>query len=74
MPTQANYVMLELLQSVTAADFTRELFVGYGIFVTDLSSKITGGGQYLRVAVRNTEDNLKLTSAIADLLGGGGRS
>ena len=74
LPTQANYVMLELLQSVTAADFTRELFVGYGIFVKDLSSKITGGGQYLRVAVRNTEDNLKLTSAIADLLGGGGRS
>ncbi len=74
LPTQANYVMLELLQGITAADFTRELFVGYGIFVKDLSSKITGGGQYLRVAVRNTEDNLKLTSAIADLLGGGGRS
>ncbi len=66
IPTQANYVMVELLGDVTPAQIAKTLFNKYNLLVKDLSSKT--GGKYLRLAVRSVEDNLLLTNALQEIL------
>lgn len=61
--SQANYVMIELESEILARNLTKLLLLKYNLFVKDLSSKMNGK-QYLRFAVRNTEDNNKLISAL----------
>ena len=66
IPSQANYLMVELLGGLSSRAVTRELLIGSRILVKDLSAKL-GGRQYLRLAVRNTEDNDKLLAALRPL-------
>ena len=63
IPSQANYIMVELINGETARALTRELLLKYNLFVKDLSGKIKGK-QYLRLAVRNTEENDLLVQAL----------
>ncbi len=63
IPSQANYVMAELTNGITASQLTKALFIKYNILIKDLSNKIKKG-QYVRLAVRNTEDNDKLIDAL----------
>lgn len=63
IPSQANYIMAELTGNKTSKELTKDLLVKYNLFVKDLSSKVQGG-QYLRLAVRNTKDNNKLIAAL----------
>ena len=65
-PSQANYVMVELVDGLSSKAITRELLTEKGIFVKDLAGKL-GGKQYLRIAVRNSEDNDMLISALEQL-------
>lgn len=65
-PSQANYVMVELVDGLSSTAITRELLTEKGIFVKDLAGKL-GGKQYLRIAVRNSEDNDMLISALEQL-------
>lgn len=67
IPTQANYVMVELLGGNTSKQVTKELLIKHNIIVKDLFSKV-GGKQYLRLAVRNTADNKKLVEALKENL------
>ena len=67
IPTQANYVMVELTCGHTSREITKKLLVDYNILIKDLSAKM-GGQQYLRLAVRNTEDNDALISALKEVL------
>lgn len=65
IPSQANYIMVELTGEMRAGELTRRLLAEYHILIKDLSSKIrSGGGQYVRLAVRNQEDNQKLLEAL----------
>lgn len=61
--SQANYVMVELTGDMTSGRLTRELLAKYGLLIKDLSEKISRG-QYIRLAVRNAEDNEKLVMAL----------
>lgn len=63
IPSQANYLMLELTGQLTSRELTRKLLTAHSILVKDLSKKITSG-QYLRVAVRNEQDNDELIRAL----------
>ena len=63
IPSQANYVMVELVGGMTAKTLTKLLLIKYNLFVKDLSGKVENGA-YLRFAVRNTEDNDKLIHAL----------
>lgn len=65
-PSQANYVMVELVDGLSSKAITRELLIKKGIFVKDLAGKL-GGKQYLRIAVRNSDDNNMLISALEQL-------
>jgi histidinol-phosphate/aromatic aminotransferase/cobyric acid decarboxylase-like protein len=61
IPSQANYVMAEVLKG-KARELVKKLLVKYDIFIKDLTKK--AGGEYVRLAVRNTEDNDKLLNAL----------
>lgn len=67
IPSQANYLMVELTGNMTAEELTQKLLVHYQIFVKDLTKKMNGGN-YLRFAIRTTEENDRLLSAIRGLL------
>ncbi len=61
--SDANYIMIEIVNGKTSKEVTTELFVKHNILVKDLSAKI-GTGQYIRVAIRNREDNDRLICAL----------
>lgn len=63
IPSQANYVMVELMGGRTAKELTQNMLLEYNLFIKDLSSKISQG-EYIRLAVRNREDNNKLIHAL----------
>lgn len=62
IPSQANYFMLELTNGKTAEQLTRTLLLNHNLFVKDLSSKTNGA--FLRIAIRNKQDNNKLVAAL----------
>lgn len=65
IPSQANYIMIEVTGTLTASELTRRLLFIHNLFVKDLSHKITRDNrQFIRVAVRNTQDNDKLAYAL----------
>lgn len=68
-PSQANYLLVELLDGVSARTLTTRLLVEHGILIKDLSAKIRlGGRQFVRIAVRSAEDNRELADALKCLL------
>ncbi len=62
IPSQANYVMIELCNNMSATSLTEVLLTKYEILVKDLSAKTKGN--YLRIAVRNRADNEALVQAL----------
>ena len=62
IPSQANYFMIELKNGKTAEDLTRKLLLNHNLFVKDLSAKTNG--EFLRIAIRNKQDNNKLVNAL----------
>ena len=68
VPTQANYVLCEILGDNTAYDITKILLDEYDVFIKDLSSKKGFNGQYIRVAVKRPEENRKLVEALKTIL------
>jgi len=67
-PTQANYMTVELTNGMTSRELTKKLLVEKQLFVKDLTSKMKNGRQYLRFAVRRTEENEQLISALKEYL------
>ena len=68
VPSQANYLLVEITDKMTAKELTKALLLKYNIFIKDLSSKIQmDNRQFVRLAVRSSEDNFKLVSALSDL-------
>ena len=62
IPSQANYFMIELRNGKSAEDLTRKLLLNHNLFVKDLSAKTNG--EFLRIAIRNKQDNNKLVNAL----------
>ena len=61
--SQANYIMVELSQSISSKDLVKRLLTHSDILVKELTAK-TGCGNYLRLAVRSESDNRKLINAL----------
>ncbi|MEE0866092.1 MAG: aminotransferase class I/II-fold pyridoxal phosphate-dependent enzyme [Clostridia bacterium] len=69
IPTQANYIMAEIVNGVTAKELNMELLDRYNILIKDLTEKIKDNDrQYVRIAIRNTEDNNKLIKGLENIL------
>ena len=62
IPSQANYVMVEVLDKFTAKELTENLLIKYNLLIKDLSKKV--GERYVRIAIRGKEDNDKLIVAL----------
>ena len=70
LPSQANYLMVELTGPMGSRTLAKRLLTERRILIKDLSKKIKRDGrQFIRVAVRTREDNAKLVAAIRDMLG-----
>lgn len=66
IPTQANYFLCEVTDKYTPEVLAAILLKHYNILIKDCSSK-TDGKPYIRLAVRNTEDNNTLIKALKEL-------
>jgi len=70
LPSQANYLMVELTGPMGSRTLAKRLLTERQILIKDLSKKIKRDGrQFIRVAVRTREDNAKLVAALRDMLG-----
>ena len=63
IPSQANYVMVELMNDLSPKELLKRLLVRHNILIKELTTK-TNGRNYLRLSVRNTEDNDVLIQAM----------
>ncbi|MBR3430984.1 MAG: aminotransferase class I/II-fold pyridoxal phosphate-dependent enzyme [Clostridia bacterium] len=68
IPSQANFVMVELENGISPKDLLKRLLVKYDLLIKELTTK-TNGRNYLRLAIRNSEDNDILLSALRKELG-----
>lgn len=69
IPSQANYFMLELTNGMTSRALTCNMMKAHHILIKDLSGKIRlENRQYVRVAVRNEEENNRLCQALKQAL------
>ena len=67
IPSQANYVMVELENGITPTDLIKRLLIKHNLLLKDLSAK-TEGRNYIRIAVRDTADNDALLKAMREEL------
>ena len=64
-PSQANYVMCEVLGGISSHKLATELVSKYDILIKDLSNKAGFEKRsYIRIAVRSRDDNQKLIDAL----------
>ena len=69
IPSQANYIMAEITNGITAAELTRTLIIKHNILIKNLFAKVNKDErQYVRLAVKSTEENEKLISALREEL------
>ena len=67
MPSQANYFLCEVTDRFTSAELT-EILLSHNILISNCGRKRNMDDRNLiRLAVRSTEDNLKLISILKGL-------
>ena len=68
IPSQANYFMCELVGGkYTSHELAVKLLAGYDILIKDCSGKSAfDGGEYIRIAVRDRNDNHRLVEALKE--------
>ena len=68
MPSQANYFLCEILPPHTANEVVLYMLKHHNILTRDCSNKPgLDGKQYMRIAVRNHEDNARLIEGLREL-------
>jgi len=68
MPSQANYFLVEVLPPFKAASLVVRLLKTRNILTRDCSSKSgLDGKQYMRIAVRDHDDNARLIEALREM-------
>jgi len=68
-PSQSNFVMIKLENGISSQDLTLKLLEDYNIFIKDLSGKkCFEEGGFIRLAVRNQEEDNRLLCALKEIL------
>ena len=68
IPSQANYFLCEVLPPFTSHNLTVKLLNESNILIKDCSTKKAFGGRsYIRIAIRNREDNKRLIQKLKEL-------
>ena len=68
IPTQANFVMCEILNNIKTRELTKKLLSQYNILIKDLSLKNGINGEYVRLAIKKHEENNYLVNALKNIL------
>ena len=65
-PSQANYLLCRLVDGTSSRELAARLLVENRIFIKDLAGKegFPADGQFIRLAVRRTEENDKMVAAL----------
>ena len=63
IPSQANFIMVELEKAISPQDLLQRLLVHHKLLIKELTTK-TNGRNYLRLAIRNANDNNILIVAL----------
>jgi histidinol-phosphate/aromatic aminotransferase/cobyric acid decarboxylase-like protein len=73
MPSEANYFLCEVLPPYRASEIVIRMLKQHNILTRDCSGKagLNPDKQYMRIAVRNHEDNSRLVEGLKEL--GSGR-
>lgn len=67
--SQANYITVELTGNISSRTLTVRLLKEYNILIKDLGKKLSyTNKQFIRLAVRNNEDNKKLITALKSIM------
>ena len=70
IPTQANYFCIEVTDKFSTEELTKRLLADYEIMIKDCNSKnYLKGKNYIRISIRNSEDNDRLITAFKELGG-----
>lgn len=69
IPTQANFVMCEVLGGYSAEKLAETLLCEHSILIKNLSGKKGINGQYIRIAIKTNEENRMLITALHNVLG-----
>lgn len=65
VPSEANYFLCEITDRYTSKELAIRLLKDYGILIKDCGTKKAFNGRnYIRLAIRNREDNAKLVKAL----------
>lgn len=56
IPSQANYIMAEITADISAEELAEKMLAD-NVLIKDLTGKIDNGKQFIRVAVRNEQEN-----------------
>ena len=67
LPSQANFLLIELTSGITASKLTEKLLNEHNILIKDLTSKL-GNDRFIRIAVKDTADNDKFLEALKESL------
>jgi len=68
IPSNADYLMVGIENGVTIDTLRKELFSRHNILIKDLTSKVPDGRQFMRLAIRNEEDNDTFIAALKETL------
>lgn len=70
IPSEANYFLCEITDKYTSYELTLKLLSEYNILIKDCSSKkgFPDNKQYIRIAIRNRQDNARLIQALRTLI------
>lgn len=71
LPSQANYIMCEITNGMTSEALMEHLLLNHDLLIKDLTPKLKLSGenrQFIRLAVRNEEDNDRLLAALKETL------
>ena len=72
LPSASNYVMCEVLDKrYSSTSVTAELLENYNFFIKDLKGKRGITGDYVRIAVKNEDENNALVCALNEVFGVG---
>lgn len=68
LPSQANYVMCKLKGNINARELAEIFLIKHNLFIKDLTGKKgINGDKWIRLAVRNTQDNDYLLAVLRSL-------
>lgn len=71
IPSQANYVAVEILGGMNASYITEKLLIDYNILIKDLTGKEgVPSDSFVRLAIRDENDNNILISALKAIMNG----